>query len=80
MYPELTTKINILAATPLTHNAKEFVNVVFTDQRGNPVSMWFPGNFTEFAQSNIGKTVTATLRFYRPFGDRPANLVGVSLS
>lgn len=80
MYPELTTKINILSATPISYNNKNYVNVVFTDQRGNPVSMWFPGEFSDFAQSNVGKTVTATLRFYRPYGDRPANLRGLSLS
>lgn len=80
MYPELNTKIQILAATPIDHNGKQFVNVVFTDNRGNPVSLWFPGDYTKFAQDNIGNTVTATMRFYRSFGERPANLSGVSLS
>lgn len=80
MYPELTTKINILAATDITtKNGRSYVNVVFTDDRGNPRSMYFPSEFSDFAKSNLGKVVTAVVRFWPPFNDKPANLSGVAL-
>lgn len=81
MYPELTTKITILAATDITTaKGTNYVNVVFTDDRGNPRSMYFPSQYSQFAKDHLGKVVTATVRFWPPFNDRPANLNGIALS
>lgn len=82
MYPFLTSQITILNVAEIVHqkSGKTFANVLFTDDRGNPVNTWFPSDFLAFAQDHVGKTVTATFRFYRGFGDRPASLSGISLS
>lgn len=82
MYPVLTTKITILNVAEVTSSKSgvKYVNVLFTDDRGNPVNMWFPFDYFKFAQDNVGKTVTAEMRFFRGFGDRRPNLSGISLS
>lgn len=81
MYPNLTTKITILnVAEVMSSKGVKYANVLFTDDRGNPVNMWFPEDYLKFAQDNVGKTVTASMRFFRGFGDRKPNLSGVSLS
>lgn len=80
MYPELTTKITILYAVDVTTSkGNSYVNVSFPDHRGNPRSMYFPPEFSQFAKDHLGQTVTAIMRYWPPYGDRPANLSGVSL-
>lgn len=80
MYPELSTKITILYAVDVTTSkGNSYVNVSFPDQRGKIRSMYFPPDFSQFAKDHIGQTVTAIMRYWPSYGDRPANLNGVSL-
>ena len=64
-FPVLESRINIDYANPVTSKKGiPYVAVGFTNERGYQQNFWFPNEFLEFAQSHIGKEVTATFSFY----------------
>lgn len=79
MFPEMTSKIKIDYANPVTSKrGVSYVAVGFSNERGYQQNYWFPADFTDFAQSHVGKEVTATFRY---FSSRERTyLTGISLS
>lgn len=79
MFPELKSTFKIDYANPVTSKrGVPYVAVGFKNSNGYDQNFWFPAEFQEFAQSHVGKTVTATFRFFS--SRERTTLTGVALS
>lgn len=77
MFPILTTKFKIAdVAERSSKNGNKYVQVSFFD-RGYGRNFWFPIEFLDFAQANLGKEVTADLTYF--YGQRGVSLMGTKL-
>lgn len=78
-FPRLESRIVIDYANPVTSKKGiPYVAVGFTNDRGYQQNYWFPNDFLEFAQSHVGKEVTATFNFFS--SRERTTLSGVMLS
>ena len=78
-FPIVESRITIDYANPVTSKKGiPYVAVGFTNERGYQQNFWFPNEFLEFAQSHIGKEVTATFSFFS--SRERTTLTGVALS